>query len=269
MNPYNCTSCNFSTTNKTKYTVHTKSNKHLRNVNIKCDHCGETFGNIESLIYHRTNKCIEYYKAINKMQENKINECEIQLCNRNKEIEELLINQTKLIAQINTKTQKNAKYILNNFKDAPNYSVPQFDLTLDEIIYYANKGHVDGVCELFAKVFPNDVDPADRSFWNLDSNRAKFLTRINDRWILDINGSHISKLFIDCVGDKIVHACNNILAEQNDCETYDERKYDKESEILNKISSFGHELVNKPSTKKKMMKQVGPLYNVQSIANDS
>ncbi len=267
MKSYSCHHCNFNTTNKTKYTVHTKSKKHLNNVNIQCEHCHEKFQIIELLNNHKENRCVEYHKAINKIQENKINEYKESIMERDKKIEKLLITQTELLSVINLRTQTNTQYIIDNFKHSPNYSVPQFDLTLDEIIYYANKGHIDGVCELFAKVFPNNINPEDRPFWNLDGNRAKFLTRIDDKWVLDINGSHISKLFINYIGDKIVHACNDILEEQNNREIYDEHKCDKESEILNKISSFGHELVNKPSTKKKMMKQVGPLYNVQSIAN--
>ena len=39
-----------------------------------------------------------------------------------------------------------------------------------------------------------NIDPKDRSVWLVDSARDKYLTRLNDRWQIDINGEEFCKL---------------------------------------------------------------------------
>ena len=113
------------------------------------------------------------------------------------------------------------------------------------------------------KIFPHDINPANRSFWNLDAERIKYLTRVNDEWIIDLHGRHIFDKFLLEI---------RIVAEARSRALDKDFNYDDIENIENNfdntgmsLCSFAVDLSNEPKNKKRVMKQIAPIYGTKLI----
>jgi len=88
------------------------------------------------------------------------------------------------------KIQNITQYIINSFPNAPN--VPSLE-SLGDISKILNSNINQSYAELIQKHYLEGIEPENRSLWLVDSSRDKYLTRLDDKWNLDINGSMFCK----------------------------------------------------------------------------
>lgn len=239
MKKYNCLLCNYHTDNKTMYgSRHLLSAKHIGNIrknSIKCKYCGDYF--LESkLETHIKTDCINYknmelkeqyfemkkkdfeiekLKLINEKLKI-INEKDREINKKDKEINAHLIEANEFLKTINTKTQSNIKFILENYKNAPQFSIPDFSMTRKEIMNCVSKGYVRGVSDLILKLFPPDIEPTKRCFWTLDLSRNKYIIKTDKgEWDVDINAKNITNIFIPELYQKVDNEYTKILNEKD------------------------------------------------------
>jgi hypothetical protein len=86
--------------------------------------------------------------------------------------------------------QNITQYIINTFPDAPN--VKQID-HIEDIDKYINSDLDTSYSQLIHDYYFKDIDPKDRSLWLVDSSRDKYLTRLNNHWHVDMNGTKFCK----------------------------------------------------------------------------
>lgn len=271
---YSCIPCKFKTNDKSKYSAHIVTNKHIKKLIIVCIHCDDKFISNEDLDEHQ-NECISYYKFLVNKKDNELIECKnkiVELENENNSIKNSLNQNENKLVGMNIKVSNNMKYIFNYFKNAPNFSIPIIDLTNNELMTYVDMGQVEGAYKLFIKLFPSDITPTQRSFWNLDSNRAKFLTKFDDKWNIDIDGQYIYDKFVDRIKLTVLDKCHKMTTERKQTDEDDDDdnyiiNFEKEDKMIGKMCAFAYELSNIQKNKKRVMKQIGPIYSLQLVQN--
>ncbi len=168
-----------------------------------------------------------------------------------------------MLSGINIRSRGGIKYVTTTFKNAPNFYMPSITLSNEELIKYINMGLIEGACQIFMKIFPHDINPANRSFWNLDAERIKYLTRVNDEWIIDLHGRHIFDKFL--LEIRIVaEARSRAIDKDFNYDDIENIEYNFDNTGMS-LCSFAVDLSNEPKNKKRVMKQVAPIYGTKLI----
>jgi len=211
---YRCTVCNYETHDKSNFSKHSKSQKHIKKVNestkfahvipnmsiyntanqSKCQYCDKLFSNSSSLARHK-NTCSE--KKINELQTNhKINDLSNKLDNvngLNKKLEEEVKYLKSLIASAGgvIKTSVSAlAYVAKNYDGAPalkklkDYSYikdrededDEFDLMETLIYKYNNQILHEYLGNIIVDAYKKQ-DPTKQSIWNSDTTRLTYVIR--------------------------------------------------------------------------------------------
>jgi len=84
------------------------------------------------------------------------------------------------------KIQNITQYVINSFPNAPNVKPIE---NIDEILKLITSNSNESYAELIQKHYVDGVEPENRSLWLVDSSRDKYLTRLDDKWKLDIHGT--------------------------------------------------------------------------------
>ena len=63
--------------------------------------------------------------------------------------------------------------------------------------HYVKLGPVKGLSKIITDHWVDNIPPEERSIWNIDYSRNKFLIRVNDSWIVDVNASKFQEITID------------------------------------------------------------------------
>ena len=177
-----------------------------------CSHCNLEYVSNFSLNRH-LNKCskkiIADYESKIKTYESTIKSYEIQLSKYKIEISDLLkknkhiTNSVLKIAENQSLVPKkqinnnHTQYIINNYKDAPNLEFPLVNWSNETMDHYVKLGPVKGLSKIITDHWVDNIPPEERSIWNIDYSRNKFLIRVNDSWIVDVNASKFQEITID------------------------------------------------------------------------
>ena len=100
-------------------------------------------------------------------------------------------------ATVPKKQTNNTQYIINNYKDAPNLEFPIVDWSAEMIEKYVKMGAVRGLSKIITDHWVDNIPPEQRSIWTVDLARNKFLIRIKDAWVVDIDGNKFQEITID------------------------------------------------------------------------
>ena len=213
---FTCTICNYESNLKANYERHLKSKRHLYKSNnipintndapintnnqFTCEFCNSSYYKISSLNRHQTS-------CVKKIIQHKDKQLELYE-KENKELKQKNEELTKSINKIKDKQlsvlQKNLKpannnnsqIIINNYPNAPNIGFPDNIQSDESLNQYIQLGGEKGLGKFIYDNWGKDINPIDRSFWMVDSSRNKFLIRINDSWVIDLDGKQFQKLNI-------------------------------------------------------------------------
>jgi hypothetical protein len=245
---YTCEFCKFNSNNKTHYTRHNLTQKHKKSiVKIQCEHCYKNCDTIELVEIHKKNECIEYYKYL--------------LEEKNKEIHDLIIEQSDFLKETTSKTLSNCQYILKNFPNSPNFKVPLIDVSENEFVQNIKEGGINGVSKVFLEMFPPNIEPSKRPFWLVDASRNKFLVKDNDKWIVDIQGKMITDKFSENYINNVIEYIKKGNTKIGENLLQDVEKNKKINSIL---SNHGYILLN-DKNKLKILKHIGGKYSIYNI----
>ena len=95
----------------------------------------------------------------------------------------------------------NTQFIINNFTNAPNLKFPDIKWTDSDIKKYIEMGSVKGLSKIITDCWVDNIKPENRSIWNVDYARNKYLIRIEDAWMVDVDGTKFQELTIDKIYD--------------------------------------------------------------------
>ena len=207
-----CKKCDFETVRKNDYTKHLLTAKHLRavndnicaaNENIACE-CGKQYSNRHNLSRHKA-KCSQKMVANENTIKNTLDaDMFMELINRNKELQNMLAQQTELVNKlierepttntINgnvTTNNNNQKFNLNFFlnetcKDAMTIQefLENLVITFEDLLLIGDAGFVTGVSDILIKQL-RDMEVNKRPIHCTDSKRDTIYLKENAAWNKD------------------------------------------------------------------------------------
>ena len=209
-----CNYCN------TKYSSQKCLNRHLKSCTVKVIEQKDNI--IEDLrakyddeILHNKTNTVNYETKIAKY-EIKIADYKTTITEYNNKIKQLIIKLDDQVAEnrqitksvlkiaenqsLQPKKQTNnnhTHFIINNYKDAPNLEFPRVNWSNEMMDNYVKLGPVRGLSKIITDHWASNIPPEQRSIWNIDYSRNKFLIRVEDAWVIDVNGSKFQELTID------------------------------------------------------------------------
>jgi hypothetical protein len=104
------------------------------------------------------------------------------------------------------------QYIINNYPNAPNLKPIEH---IEDIEKYISSDFNNSYANLIQDHYVKDIEPKDRSIWLVDSARDKYLTRLNDKWKIDMNGEEFCNLINNALS-KALFQGKAILDENQD-----------------------------------------------------
>ena len=210
----------------------------ITNNNYTCEYCNSNYTKLSSLNRHQKN-CV---KQILQDKESQIENNQKQLQEKDLQIKELKESHhselkelkdenkelIKTINKINNKQisvlQKNLKpantnnsqVIINNYPNAPNIGFPE-NIPIDRSLNkYVELGGIKGLGKFISDHWAKNINHVDRSIWMVDPSRNKFLIRIDNAWVIDIDGTHFQELNLEKI-----QSIFNEYSEKNKFDTYD------------------------------------------------
>lgn len=171
-------------------------------------HDAENVKNVEYINELKRN----YEDIISNMKDEKIKLIEMHEIRTNKledEIDKLrdeIMKMTHSVLKIAEKqatapkkqtNNNNTQFIINNYKDAPNLEFPIVNWSAEMIENYVKMGAVRGLSKIITDHWVDNIPPEQRSIWTVDLARNKFLIRIQDAWVVDIDGNKFQEITID------------------------------------------------------------------------
>ena len=154
----------------------------------------------------------KYIELLQKVADNSLDKKTINNCNTINSITNNSNNTINNKTNSNTNnsnnktTNKNAinmYYVINNFKDAPNYidkmSSPLTDIELEHILNDPSTGCVKLITDRCIK----GVDLKNRPFHCTDNARTTFVLRENNKWIIDNNATKMMNTAFDKVDEAV------------------------------------------------------------------
>ena len=228
---YNCEQCDFHTKLMGDLNRHYKTQKHIKNqkiyelqnsfvdrVKVKekaiCPCCNIKVN--ASYLSKHVNKCPIYKLEREKIMKDNEKDKQIELLHD--KMEKLLINGSEVLAQsqqnivkIVKKQQDNFKFVLENFKDAPDVFFPD---NLEEVLYENMARYIcmrDPVKAISAALLENmPTQPQEKRFIHgLDISRVKYMTKVNGKWEVDIRAKNVIPKFIE----KMHKSCKKFTAD--------------------------------------------------------
>jgi len=241
---YSCKLCNFDTNKKFDYNRHLETRKHIRRVS-KGNLNNTPQKNLTKPQKTSTNLNKEELKFTceycNKIQWKKNKARHLRTCKAKKDEVKILkqtinnINNTNNITN-NDNRQLNMYYVINNYKEASNYSdLMDKPLTKEELDYLFENGPTLGCLNLIKSRCLNDLEKDKRPFHCVDGSRDKYLLREEDNWSIDLKG------------EKIMNKAMNT--------TRDNYKYDL-GELGDAMIKMGELLKLEQNGKKKILKDI-------------
>jgi hypothetical protein len=178
---YDCTNCNFRTSNVKDWKRHLTTQKHLKiskkTENFFCSHCNKGY-KFKSGLSRHSKTC---HSSKNTQYENNL---EILL---NKMIEENANTIKNILPYIGNNI--NNKMTINVFlnehcKNAMNITefVDTLNLSLEDLMYTINNGYVKGISNIFVKNL-KELEPSMRPIHCSDVKRLQFYVKDENEWI--------------------------------------------------------------------------------------
>jgi hypothetical protein len=163
---------------------------------FNCEFCHTTYKTQSSLSKHKRNCVNKKIYIIEKENSEYKKKIEI-LEKENKELKESSKDITKLaLTNQKSNTNINSSYniIINQFKNAPNLTLPK-DLVINESLdKYIESGNPQGIINFLDKYYGSKVPPESRSLWCIDATRCKFVLKHNDEWLIDLDANKFREL---------------------------------------------------------------------------
>lgn len=195
-------------------------NRHLKSCTIKIINQKDNMIKELKKIHNNeiTNNTIEIEKYKDKINEyeEQISNYKNQLTEYDNKIKQLILKLDDQVAEnrqitksvlkiaenqsLQPKKQTNnnhTHFIINNYKDAPNLEFPIVNWSNERMDNYVKLGPVRGLSKIITDHWADNIPPEQRSIWNIDYSRNKFLIRIEDAWVIDVNGSKFQEITID------------------------------------------------------------------------
>ncbi len=197
---HTCTICNFSSAKKCSYDAHTKTKKHINNINVK-----------NNIIIDKIDNLAQQNEEFKKQNE--------ELRQKIEQLEEINKQNTNKIVKEARAIKKSILTILNtNFKDTPSIEyIPENEFIIelekeynckmtdkdDKLIMrifndYENKKIVKSISNLIIK-FVKKEDQRLQSVFNIDASRGNYATKIEDCWFNDKSGLQLKKYTLEMV----------------------------------------------------------------------
>jgi hypothetical protein len=259
---YECDVCSYFSNNKYDYQKHLSTDKHFRLINTNISTqisqksqqhscvCGKSYRHSSSLSKHKK-VCLD---NVNEKPEI-TPELLIELIKQNKEMQQALINQGKVIADMAEKAGNNngnnshnthsnnktfnLQFFLNETcKDAINMSdfVNQIKVSLEDLEETGRIGYAEGISKVFIKNL-NDIDYNERPVHCNDYKRETIYIKENDKWLKDDEKKTGLTKAIKQVAHKNIQQISEWQKEHPDFSDPESKTNDKYMEIvLNSMS---------------------------------
>jgi hypothetical protein len=271
-----CNNCDYGTSKKSNYDTHCLTLKHLKTTNnneIKpktsqkiyaCEFCEKKFNDRAGLWRHNK-KC----NTTEKILENNISlEVILELIKDNKELKQLVIEQSKAMQQIaingthnNTTTNShnktfNLQFFLNETcKDAMNIMdfVESIQLQLSDLEKVGEIGYVDGISNIIVKNL-KALDITQRPLHCADKKREVLYVKDEDKWEKQDDENMKLKKVIKKVTDKNMRLIPKYREKYPDCNKSISRHSDQYNKIV--VESMGGSGDNDDEKASKIIKNI-------------
>ena len=140
--------------------------------------------------------------------------CKNQI-DENKEITKSVLKIAENQSKAPKKQINNTQFIINNYKDAPNLEFPHVNWSNETMENYVKLGAVKGLSKIITDYWVDNIPPEERSIWSIDYARNKFIIRMDNAWIVDINGSKFQEITIDKIYTLFMDYMNNCDRDTN------------------------------------------------------
>jgi hypothetical protein len=282
-NKFVCEKCNYHTCRKSQYERHNSSTKHQNNMDILqnttifvqpvpdyiCENCSKIYKHHSSLWNHKK-KCNNGSNHNHNHNNNdKLLEIIVQQSKDNKGLQELLIEQNKLITEIikkdNTNTNINCNNINKTFnlnvflnehcKDAMNIMdfVESLKLQLSDLVNVGKVGYVNGISELIIKNL-KAIDIHKRPVHCSDSKREVMYIKDDDKWEKENEEKHKLRKAIKHIAHKNSKMCTEFKEKYPDCIHSNSTKADQYNKIV--IEAMGGSGDNDIEKEDKIIKKI-------------
>jgi hypothetical protein len=228
---YFCEKCNYNTFNKFDFLKHTKTQKHIFNINnntiiidekkFNCE-CGKQYKHRQSLCNHKKNcnKLIEKtqnenllnsivekltnQEEQNKTMQNTLNELipkmEMVQYNNNNVLNQNITNNVNNVNNVTNTINQNLNiniFLNENCKDAMNIGdfVKKIEVSISDLLLSKEKGLTEGISNLIIKHL-NQIPLTERPLWCSDKKKKKLHIK-DDCWKDDIDNVETNKIIDD------------------------------------------------------------------------
>jgi len=208
----------------------------------KCEYCGNNYKQKQHLSRHL---------KICKIKNDKIKKIEEENAELKKKLEENEKSNNKQLVELKPKGQV-AKYIVENYKDAPPLRYDGYKLSEEDIRTMMHCGAVKGLCAIIEKIYICGILAKDRSLWCTDMSRVKYYIRMasknGSKWILEQYGLTV---ITPCIKDILNQTMAYFLAKYG----HQRNKSNEELFNMNQMNILIQEL-NASDTDKKVMQEI-------------
>jgi len=208
----------------------------------KCKYCDKEI---------TTNSNLHKHEKICKIKNDKIKKIEEENAELKKKLEENEKLNNKQLVELKPKGQV-AKYIVENYKDAPPLRYDGYKLSEEDIRTMMHCGAVKGLCAIIEKIYICGILAKDRSLWCTDMSRVKYYIRMasknGSKWILEQYGLTV---ITPCIKDILNQTMAYFLAKYG----HQRNKSNEELFNMNQMNILIQEL-NASDTDKKVMQEI-------------
>ena len=285
---FNCNVCNYTCSKKSEWDRHSLTSKHKNRTNLdnlepkiaeifNCKICYKTYTARNSLWYHEK-KCSN--QVINLNETNTVIENDVNLkelfklqLNENKELKDMILEQSKLMMEIckektgntninnnNTINSHNKSFNLNFFlnetcKDAMNMSefIESVKIQLSDLENVGKLGFVDGISNIIIKNL-EALDVEKRPVHCCDAKRETMYIKDQDKWEKEDNELKQMRELVRYVRDKNISMVNTWRDLYPECIKSDSKKTTQFNQIY--MESFGGEKGTKKEKEEKIISRI-------------
>jgi hypothetical protein len=168
------------------------------------------------------------------------------------------INNTGKVA---TKSIDAMKFVMENYKDAPNIEDIPIILTEDEM-KALEINPVTGSTDIIKRIYIDGIDPKKRSAWCMDASRLKFTTRHKGEWISDPYGKIMREIIMKQIVNQAHKRATNIFQGRNPKEISTKELKDQ----TKRIDKIKH--INQEKTQEAIIRRVSGDFVLDKETND-
>jgi hypothetical protein len=143
-----------------------------------------------------------------------VNELSVKHAESNKEIALAITDSQKASSKVATKSIDAMKFIMENYKDAPNIEDIPIILTESEM-RALEINPVTGSTEIIKRIYVENVDPKQRPVWCMDAGRLKFTTKHKGEWVSDPYGKILRQVVMNAIVNQAHKRATNIFQGRN------------------------------------------------------